>query len=226
MTNLNRAVLLVILAATAAAATDSITAFGHRWRVPFAADWRVAAEDGIETLELLVPRPSTQPRRPSQYALADTPEWIEVTLDLEVQREPESSRQMHPSLILVYAWRDANHFNYAHLSVDRAADVPVHNGIFRVDGGDRVRISATEGPASLGGKGWQKVRLVYHARSGHVEVLVDGKANPSLQATDPGLGPGKVGIGSFFDMGRFRAVRIAGVPAPAGGRPEGGQTAP
>jgi hypothetical protein len=201
------------LACASLAAGDTIDAFGYRWRVPAAADWRTGVEDGAETLELLAPRPSTQPRRPVQYALAETADFISVTLEAEVQREPESPRQMHPSLILVYAWRDQDHFNYAHLSVDAAADVPVHNGIFHVAGGDRVRISSTEGPASLGGKAWQKVRLVYDGRSGRVQVFVDGKTSPSLQAVEPTLGAGKVGIGSFFDMGRFRAVRITGEPA-------------
>jgi hypothetical protein len=213
MTNARSVILAAFLLSVPACCADSLTAFGHRWQVAIAGDWSVTADEGIETLNLLVPRPSTQPRRPSQYALAETPDFTAVTLDVEVQREPESERQMHPSLILVYAWQDANHFNYAHLSVDAAADVPVHNGIFHVAGGDRVRISGTGGPASLGGKGWQKVRLVYDGRSGKVEVFVDGKTSPSLQAVEPTLGAGKVGIGSFFDKGRFRAVRISGVPA-------------
>ncbi len=214
MTTLSRAVWLAAsLACVSFAAGDTIAVFGHRWRVPVASDWRTVVEDGAETLELLVPRPSTQPRRPIQYALAETPDFITVTLEAEVQREPESPRQMHPSLILVYAWRDPDHFNYAHLSVDAAADVPVHNGIFHVAGGDRVRISGTEGPASLGGKGWQTVRLVYDGRSGKVQVHVDGKTSPSLQAVEPALGAGKVGIGSFFDMGRFRRVKITGEAA-------------
>jgi hypothetical protein len=55
------------------AAGDTIEAFGHRWRVPVASDWKTGVEDGAETLELLVPRPSTQPRRPVQYALAGDP---------------------------------------------------------------------------------------------------------------------------------------------------------
>lgn len=213
MTKTACVVLLALLVSVPVCSADFLAAFGQRWQVPIASDWTVTADEGMETLSLLVPRPSTQPRRPSQYALAETPDFVAVTLELEVQREPESERQMHPSLILVYAWQDANHFNYAHLSVDAAADVAVHNGIFHVAGGDRIRISGTDGPASLGGKRWQKVRLVYDGRSGRVEVFVDGRTSPSLQAMEPTLGAGKVGIGSFFDKGRFRAVNISGVPA-------------
>ena len=193
-----------------ACAADTIEVFGHKWRVPVAADWRVVTEGGVEKLQLLAFRPPTQPRRPVQYALAETADFIRVTLEVEVKREPESPRQMHPSLILVYAWRDADHFNYAHLSVDAAADAPNHNGIFHVPGGDRVRISGTEGPGTLGGAAWQKVKLIYDGRSGQVEVLVDGKTSPSMRATETTLGAGKIGIGSFFDLGEFRNLRISG----------------
>jgi hypothetical protein len=204
--------ILLLIALTAGAA-DTIEAFGYRWRVPVAGDWRAVKEDGVEKLQLLVFRPSIQPRRPVQYALAETPDYIRVVLEAEVQREPESARQMHPSLILVYAWRDADHFNYAHLSVDAAADVENHNGIFHVPGGDRVRISSREGPATLGGSNWQKVRLVYDGRSGKVEIFVDGKTSPSMRATETRLGAGRVGIGSFFDLGEFRNLRISGETA-------------
>ncbi len=44
-------------------------------------------------------------------------------------------------------------------------------------------------------------------------VFVDGKPLPSLTAYDLRLTRGKVGLGSFFDMGSFRRVKITGAPA-------------
>jgi len=161
-------------------------------------------------LDLTVPRPSTQPRRPSQYALADTPAYVRGVLELEVKKEPIGARNRRTSLILPYAWRDDNHFNYAHLSVDTASQQVVHNGIFHVYGGDRVRISPLEGPATLPDEEWQKVKLVYDSTQGLVEVYVNGKTSPAMRAIDLSLGPGKFGIGSFFDMGSFRNVKISG----------------
>lgn len=188
------------------AAADTIEAFGRRWTVPIAADWRV---DG-PVLELLVPRPSTQPRRPTQFAIADTPDYITVTLEAEMKKEPASTRNRHTSLMIAYAYRDADHFNYAHLSVDSPVEQAVHNGIFHVYGGDRVRISPQEGPGTLLEERWYKVRLVYDGRKGDVRVFVDGKTYPSLHAVDLSLKAGKIGIGSFFDMGSFRNVKITG----------------
>lgn len=203
-----RLAAVLMVWAAALAAEDRIEAFGLKWRVPMIKDWVV---DG-DRLELIVPRPSLAPRRPSQYALAETPDYSKVTLEAEMKAEPEALRNRHNSLILVYAWKGPNHFNYAHLSVDSAKHAAVHNGIFHVYGGERVRISSLEGPGTLKDGVWHKVKLVYDGRAGRVDVWVDGSTSPSLQAVDLSLGAGKVGIGSFFDMGSFRNVRIQGEP--------------
>ena len=205
--------ILTLLACGALNAEDTIQAFGLKWRVPIAADWKMEKAGGIETLSLLVPRPSTQPRRPTQFALAETPDYIRVTVEADMKKEPAAARDRHTSLMIAYAWRDKDHFNYAHLSVDTAKEQPVHNGIFHVFGGDRVRISSNEGPATLAGEEWHKVRLVYDGRAGKVEVFVNGKTSPSMQATETKLGAGKIGLGSFFDLGQFRNVRIKGEAA-------------
>ncbi|MBM3745235.1 MAG: hypothetical protein FJW34_05515 [Acidobacteria bacterium] len=207
-----RMTILLALALSSAGA-DTVDVFGLRWRVPIAADWKVSREGGVDTLELLVPRPSTQPRRPTQFALAETPDYLRVTVEAEVKKEPESARGRRTSLIIVYAWRDADHFNYAHLSVDTGKQAAQHNGIFQVNGGDRVRISSLEGPATLTSEEWHKVRLIYDGRTGKVEVFVNGTTSPSMQAVDATHGAGKVGIGSFFDLGSFRRVRTTGEPA-------------
>ena len=191
-------------------AADSIEAFGLRWTVPAKADWKLEKLDGFPTLSLLVAKPTLQPRRPTQFALAETPDYLTATLEAEVKKEPKALRNRKNSLIFIYAYRDADHFNYAHLSDDTGAASPHHNGIFHVYGGDRVRISSTDGAATLTEEKWYKVRLVYDGRSGKVEVFVDGKTSPSLRAVDLSLTAGKIALGSFFDTGQFRNVRIQG----------------
>jgi hypothetical protein len=198
------------LAAGVCSAADTIEAFGLRWQVPIAADWKVEHLEGAPVLQLLVPRPSTEPRRPTQFALAETPDYIKVTVEAEIKKEPESVRKRHTSVMIAYAWRDAEHFNYAHLSVDSSETQAVHNGIFHVDGGDRVRISPRQGPGTLLEEKWYKVRLVYDGPRGEVNVWVDGQTSPSLHGVDPTFKGGRVGIGSFFDLGSFRNVKIVG----------------
>ncbi|MEX2260778.1 MAG: hypothetical protein WD696_02440 [Bryobacteraceae bacterium] len=189
-----------------ALASDAIEAFDLRWQVPIRADWKI--ENRV--LHLLKARPSLKPRRPGQFALAQTPDYMQVTVEAEMKKEPAALRNRRTSLLIVYAYRDANHFNYAHLSVDSAEEAEHHNGIFHVAGGDRVRISPRQGPGTLREDQWHKVRLTYDGRSGKVAVFVDGETSPSLQAVEKTLGAGRVGIGSFFDLGQFRNVKISG----------------
>ncbi len=184
-----------------AASQESIRVFGYRWNVQQAADW--AIESGILRLRVPgVPAP-VYPRRPTKFALLDSRPYRKVTIDVEVKRNGRS-------LIIVYAWQDDTHYNYAHLSSDAAAVQKVHNGIFHVFGGERVRISALDGPASLPTQGWTPVKLVFDGVSGRCYVKVSGKRNPSMEAVDLSLLWGRIGLGSFDETGDFRNLRITG----------------
>ncbi len=74
--------LLLLTCALGASAADMVEAFGHKWSVPIGSDWK--QENGV--LQLLVARPQTAPRRPAQFALAETPDWQKVTIEAEVKR--------------------------------------------------------------------------------------------------------------------------------------------
>lgn len=195
---------LPLLAAARLPAADRLEAFGQRWSVPLGADWRVTREDGEETLELITARPKADsPRKPFQYALLEGPPIEKFTIECEARKQSPRG-----SLIIVYAWRGPSHFNYVHLSDDTGSEQPVHNGIFHVYGGDRVRISPEQGPCALPTAGWHKVRVVYDSATGLVETWVDGQLNPSLRGADLSLGAGRVGLGSFFNTGGFRRFRM------------------
>lgn len=203
-----KSLLFALLLPSLLPAQETIEAFGIKWRVPIAADWKVEKVDGEQVLRLTVPRPSEKPRRPTQFALADLPAYTSVTVEAEMKKEPQALRNRRNSLIIVYTWQDADHFNYAHLSDDNGAHSPHHNGIFHVFGGDRARISSTAGPDTLTEERWYKVRLQHDGK--HVQVWVDGKTSPSFEAADYSLQSGRIGLGSFFDTGEFRRVKITG----------------
>lgn len=196
---------------TFGAGSGTIEAFGYRWTVQAPADWVVAQEGGQTILRLVEkgePEPG-KPRRPTKFAIAETPMFDHVTVECEMRRAGRS-------LIIVYAWQDNDHWNYAHISSDEARKVNVHNGMFHVFGGERVRISSLDGAASLAqheqGKGWAKVKFVFDGATGRAYAEVDGKRNESLEAVDLSLRFGRVGLGSFNETGDFRNVRITGTP--------------
>ncbi len=207
---MTRRVLLAALggAALPLHAGETMEAFGLRWTVPVAADWRVEQSEAGEVLRLRVARPLTQPRRPVQFALAETAEFRQVEFEVEARKEAFAERQRRTSLMLVYAWQSPDRFNYVHLSVDAALRAPHHNGVFHVFGGERVRISPLEGPPSLREGVWHRIRLTFDGGAGKVRVWVDGETSASLSACDESLRHGRVGLGSFFDYGEFRRFRI------------------
>jgi len=194
---------LLLIASSVVSAADTLTAFGRHWIVPTASDWKIDQENGAQVLRLVTPRgPLPGPRRPIQFALADTPDLQKVTIEADL-------RPLGHSLMIVFAYRDAARFDYAHLSIDTARKQSHHNGIFHVYEGERVRISPTDGPAAFSSGGqWHHVQLVWDGTSGEVHVTVDGKPVPALHAVDLSLRSGRVGLGSFDEAGDFRNVKI------------------
>lgn len=194
---------LAAVAVGAADAADTLKVFGREWSVYNAADWKADRENGTETLRLTQGRePLPGPRRPFQFALADVPDYARLTVEADAM-------PLARSLMIVFAYRDEAHFDYAHLSIDTGAKQPVHNGIFHVYGGERVRISNEGGPAAFAASGrWYHVKLTHNAGTGSVGVTVDGRAVPALKATDASLGAGKAGIGSFDETAVFKNVKI------------------
>lgn len=187
---------------------QKVRAFGTEWSVFNASDWQVEGSGASEVLHLKVPRPQqADPRAPLQYALAEGPDLARFTI--EVEMKPDTGKNNKPgSTILVYGWRDNLHFNYVHLSSDTGKEQPVHNGIFHVYGGDRVRISPEDGPRAFSNAEWTPVRVTYDASKHLVETWVRGEKNPSLRGIDLSLGAGRVGLGSFFNTGSFRNFKL------------------
>src|SRR5579875_2335374 len=101
-----------------------LQAFGYTWSVPSAADWNITQEDGATVLHVATGRePLPGPRRPMQFAIAHTADFGKVTVEGD-------ARPLGRSLLVVFAYRDAAHFDYAHLSIDTGTKQPNHNGIF------------------------------------------------------------------------------------------------
>jgi hypothetical protein len=204
-----RTFLVLLLAAATLPAADTLSAFGHQWDVVQSSDWKVEGQGASQVLELIAHRgPLPGPRRPIQFALARTPDFAKVRVELDTR--PRGS-----SLMIVFAYRDPAHFDYAHLSVDTGIAQPVHNGIFHVFGGERVRISSQAGPGAFTATNrWHHVLLTHNGQNGSIQVLVDGRALPALRASDLSLSAGRVGLGSFDEVGDFKNVKITGDPAP------------
>ncbi|MER6592532.1 PQQ-dependent sugar dehydrogenase [Micromonospora purpureochromogenes] len=172
-------------------------------------------KDEVILAEAGVSRPG--PRRPFEYAVVtDGPEWssAEIEADVRLDTPVEVSNR---DVIIVFGWRSDTEFYYAHVSTDNT--ILPHNGIFKVNNADRQRIDYQWNGRSRGANpavtdaDWHKVRVVHLPATGEIAVYVDGRKDPLMTAKDTTFGSGRVGFGSFDNVGRLRHLTVTGAPA-------------
>lgn len=171
------------------------------WRLPFPEDWTILETGGNHYLHMLRSREPGVPRRPLQFALLKGVTAGTLDFQAKVRREGRS-------MIVVFDYVDTLHFYYAHLSVDRGTEEPVHNGIFIVNGGERRRIAGTDAPPALPNRDWHLVRVERNAVSGSIDVYTDVRVDPIFSVVDRTFSCGQVGIGSFDETGDFDDVSL------------------
>jgi hypothetical protein len=173
-----------------------------KWQFP--GDEVILAEAGVQ-------RPG--PRRPFEYAvLTKGPAFESVRIDAEV-RIDTPVEITNRDVIIVFGYRSDTEFYYAHLSTDNT--IYPHNGIFVVNNADRVRIE-DQWIGHLGAlpaiddTDWHRVRVVHCADSGEIAVYMDGSPFPLMTAVDNTFDSGRVGFGSFDNIGRLRDLTVTG----------------
>jgi Glucose / Sorbosone dehydrogenase len=190
------------------------TAGAANWAPVTPSKWQFT-KDEVILAEAGVSRPG--PRRPFEYAvLTAGPEWSSVEIEAQVRLDTpvEVSNR---DVIIVFGWRSDTEFYYAHLSTDNT--IYPHNGIFKVNNADRLRIDYQWNGRSRGANPsivdaeWHNVRVVHLPATGEIAVYVDGSKDPVMTAKDTTFGSGRVGFGSFDNIGRLRHLTVTGTPA-------------
>jgi len=187
---------------------------GENWEPRTPAKWQFPGE------EIVLAQAGTNPddgiRRPFEYAvLTEGPELASFELEAQVRLdEPVSVNNR--DVIIVFGHQSDTEYYYAHLSQDNT--IYPHNGLFKVDGADRERIDdqwdGTVGaPPAVTDDDWHDVRLVHCAETGEIAVWLDGLDRPLLTATDDTFSSGRVGFGSFDNVGRLRGLTVTGQSA-------------
>lgn len=211
-----RTILLLLLSCglLSAAQTEWFVNFDDSglegWHVPLPKDWEIANDGGNndggnKVLRLREPGPIGAPRRPVKFALFQPGCVSDFQAEVKVRRTGKS-------LLVTFGFQDRAHFYYTHLSVD-SGDHHVHNGIFKVDGGERVRVAGTGSAPALPTDGWHTVRVVRSVESGEISVFIDKDKTPRFQLVDKSFTYGWVGIGSFDETGDFDDFRLRGTPS-------------
>jgi hypothetical protein len=86
-----------------------------------------------------------------------------------------------------------------------------------VNNADRVRIEdqwdeerSLGAPPAITDADWHRVRVVHCGGSGEIAVYMDGSKTPLMTAVDTTFDSGRVGFGSFDNIGRLRDLKVTG----------------
>lgn len=144
-------------------------------------------------------------RSPLGLAILEAPVVSDFVLDVRLRSTVKDYG--HRDLCIVFGYQDPEHFYYVHLG--KKAD-PHSNSIFLVDGSPRVSIAATTSKGTDWTDGWHKVRVRRDSSTGEIEVYFDDLEKPVMTAVNRKLTQGKIGLGSFDDLGMFDDLKLEG----------------
>jgi hypothetical protein len=193
------------LAAEDASFTEDFEQGLARWEMTDAKAWEVA-EDPAGNHVLALARPSEyEPpvRSPLNIALVKNIEF--GSFELTARLKQTGREYGHRDLCLFFGHRDASHFYYVHLATK--ADEHA-NSIFLVNGSPRVSIAQSRTNGTVWDDAFHTVKIRRDADAGTIEVFFDDMTKPIMSATDKTFVSGRIGVGSFDDVGRFDDIRV------------------
>jgi len=185
------------------------------WYLPDSEVWRIKNESGNHVLHLreggLMGK---DPRRPVRFALFKLACVGSFDLRLRLRKDPKEGES---DLLIAFGYQDRLHFYYAHLANDDE-NPTAHNGLFKVDDADRLRIAGLGAKPALSDAEWHDVRIKRNTETGAIKVFMDGQSAPKFQVPlfqvkDKSIAHGLVGFGSFNDTGVFDDIELTGTPS-------------
>lgn len=143
-------------------------------------------------------------RSPLAYALLKKPVVGDFVLDVKVKSTVKDYG--HRDLCLFFGFKNPEHFYYVHFA--KSADPHAHS-IFLVDGKPRISIGTDRTKGVNWSEGWHHLRLV--RKGADIAAFFDDLKKPVMKARDETFPVGRVGVGSFDDLGLFDELELHGV---------------
>lgn len=171
------------------------------WDFTDRAAWRIGRDEDREgrVFELFrASRYEPAVRSPFNIALRQGADLGGFVLDVKARSTTRDYG--HRDLCFIFGYVDPTHFYYVHLA--NQADEHA-NSIFLVDGKPRVSIARSRTEGTAWNEGWHDVRIRRDPESGLIQVYFDDMTRPVMTAEDKTFARGRIGLGSFDDVGMF-----------------------
>lgn len=167
--------------------------------------WTLIEQNGNHVIALTKKHSDFKPpfRSPLNRSLIRDLKVSDFVMDIRFQSTiPDYD---HRSLCLFFGYQDDSHLYYVHFG--KKTDDHA-NQIFIVNNEARKKISTMTTPGTPWTDHWHRARMVRVVKSGEITVYFDDLTTPIMTATDKRFAEGRVGFGSFDDIGNFDDVRI------------------
>jgi hypothetical protein len=187
--------------------TEDFEKGADKWEFSDPKAWKVIDTDKGKSLGLVEKTTPKTPHR-SPFGVALLKDVVVGDFVLEVDAKSTVKDYPHRDLVFIFGYQDNDHFYYSHLGkrTDKQA-----NQIFIVNGADRMMISTRTTEGTNWTDDWHHVKVVRKTADGTIEVYWDDMKTPVQIATNKTFLKGRVGVGSFDDLGQFDNVVVRGV---------------
>jgi hypothetical protein len=177
-----------------------------RWGPSDPAAWEFT-RDGERTVYALARRSRYKPPFRSPEGISVLKDICVSDFVLDVWLRSTKKDYPHRDLCVFFGHQDPAHFYYVHfgLKSDQSS-----NTIHIVNGADRTPIVKTRTDGTPWTEGYHHVRVVRKVETGMIEAYFDDMTKPAMTAQDSTLRWGRVGIGSFDDVGCFDRMMLWG----------------
>ena len=168
--------------------------------------WKIAEQDGNKALSMFKGskfRPKV--RSPHNFALIK--DLVVGDFVLELRMQSLTKDYGHRDLCLFFGYQTPSRYHYVHMAL--RADPHAHS-IFIVDDKPRKSIVKERTKGLVWGDGWHKVKLERNVADGTIKVYFDDMDKPIMLAVDKRLVWGRIGVGSFDDIGNYDDIVIRG----------------
>jgi hypothetical protein len=200
MRKLSAMLLLCFMAAMSVLAEQPLQQ-RDQWQLEVPAAWEWQGEGEATTLILKKPSQyKSKVRRPLNLAWFGGAEWDSFTLTCEARLDVFNKG--NNDVCIAFGGRSESEFYYAHLG--ETAD-GVHLQLHVVNNVDRKAITTNRAKTlPWQSNHWHQIKLMSDAASGSIKVWFDTQL--VLEASDKTIAKGRIGLGSFDDLGAFRNV--------------------
>ncbi len=177
-----------------------------RWEPVDPGAWKVVADGENKVYALLRDcKYSPKVRSPENVSMIKGL-WVSDFL-FEARFKSTEPEYGHRDMCIFFGHRDPTHFYYVHFG--KKAD-PHSNSIFIVNGEPRTSIATERTEGTNWDDQYHTVRVARDCEKGTIEIYFDDLEKPVMLADDKTFKAGRIGVGSFDDVGIVDDVRIWG----------------